>query len=285
MRFPIQITVVAMAIAVSTLGATSAEARFGKAGGGGGRSGGARPPGGGGGYSGGGGGGRPYYPGYPAYYPYPYYYAPPWYYGSFYYYPYVGPGEPYQPYYPGGASVKTTKEEQSLHLMINLGAEGQVRSGGGSLGANLMIEGERLGLNTQFVALFQQADDGTNTTDSIKLFSSYLTFAVLANEHGRLRLEGGVNTAFAPDMTAIGLSGGLSTVWGIGGPVGIDAALHYTPWPFIDVDWSAGLVFSLSPAVLRFGIRQMILDDRGNVDGVAHRDVFTGPYLGLAFFL
>src|SRR5205823_1484097 len=104
-----------------------------------------------------------------------------------------------------------------LHLMINLGAEGQVRSGGGSLGAGLVIEGERIGLNTQFIALFQQADDGSNTTDSIKLFSSHLTFAVIANEYGRLRLEGGVNTAFAPDMTAIGVSGGISTVWGIAG--------------------------------------------------------------------
>ena len=74
---------------------------------------------------------------------------------------------------------------------------------------------------------------------------------MIANEYGRLRIEGGVNSAFAPDMTAIGVSGGVSTVWGVAGPVGIEGAIHYTPYPFIDVDWNAGFVLNLSPAVLR----------------------------------
>ena len=54
-------------------------------------------------------------------------------------------------------------------------------------------------------------------------------------------------------------------------------------WPFRQLDYKVGAAVGLGPVGLRAGWRTQVLDDMGLVDGVDHRDVFMGPYVGLAF--
>jgi hypothetical protein len=81
-------------------------------------------------------------------------------------------------------------------------------------------------------------------------------------------------------MTALAPSGGLSgTLW-IYGPLALEGSFIATPWPVVQLDGRAGLAVGLGPVGLRAGWRAQLLDDRGVVDGVVHRDLFTGPYVG-----
>ena len=56
---------------------------------------------------------------------------------------------------------------------------------------------------------------------------------------------------------------------------------QFVPVPYIQVDAQAGLALRLGILTLRSGWRWLMLDDRGRVDGVVHRDYFSGPYAGL----
>jgi hypothetical protein len=71
-------------------------------------------------------------------------------------------------------------------------------------------------------------------------------------------------------------------VW-LGGRVSLEGSFMVTPFPFTQLDGRAGLAVGFDQLGLRAGWRVQLLDDRGLVDGIAHRDVFNGPYLGLAF--
>jgi hypothetical protein len=179
-------------------------------------------------------------------------------------------------------------------IKLTLGAEGQAHTsgqafsgrqgftGGGSVAVNLRLEGQRFGMNTQFTSIFVKPDDGSVGTDTLRLFNIYATYALVANDRGRLRLEAGLNSAFAPDLSVAGPGVGLSAVLRIAGPLGIEGAVHGTPFPYRELDWNAGVALALGPLGLRGGWRRIWLDDRGLVDGTSHRDAFSGPYVGLA---
>lgn len=258
----------------------AAEARFGKASApspsGSSGSGGRGPSSGGGGSYG---GGARYYPRYASPYAYPY----PWYYGGYgYYAPYgiAGPsccaGTPSQ-------QVTTEAKRDEKPVAFVFGGAGQIRNNGPTFGLNLGLEGERFGFKTGFDWISAFTDDGTAGTDNIYLFNAHATYALFANEDGRVRLEGGFNSAFAPNLSTIGPSGGLSVNFRLIGPLGFDGAFHYTPFPFEQIDWTLGGAIAIAPAAIRVGWRAVTLDDRGRVDGIAHRETFSGPYIGLAF--
>jgi hypothetical protein len=257
---PTLITLAGTMLAVLIALPHEAEARFGKGGSGGPRPSAPRPVA---RYYGG-----PYYGGYyGAYYGAPYY---PYYYPHYYY----SPAPPPPPAAPSP--------------IFALGTEGQFHSGGqggGTLALNLGVEGERFGFSTRFAGIFAPSQDGTGGTDNINLFDASLTYAVVATDAARLRVEGGAAVAFAPDMTAVGPMVGLSTRVDLVGPLGLDGSIHYVPFPYTEVDGALGLGLNFGPFSLRAGWREIFLDDHGWVDGVTHRDTFGGPYAGLAFRL
>lgn len=288
----------AVALALAPL---SAEARFGKSSGG--RSGSSGSSSGG---SGGSGGTHAASPGSAysvpsyrgSYYYRPYYYsygvAFPGYYFGWGYYPWGFPPYYQYPYaYPYPAPPSVYQPAPRPEIKLTLGAEGvahvssaftrdQSFTGGGSFGLNLALEGRRLGLNTQFTSIFAKGEDVFGA-DTIKLLNIYATYALIATDRARFRIEGGLVSAFAPDLTVAGPGLGFSGIVRLVGPVGIEGAVHGTLYPFHELDWSAGLALAAGPLGFRGGWRRIFLDDVGLVDpGINHQDKFSGPYFGMA---
>lgn len=198
-------------------------------------------------------------------------------------YPYPPPPPPYPyPYAPpqfasGPPSVS-----------MSLGADGVVsyRGGSGAFGLGLAVDVQRFGVNAQFMSLYLPVDDGgfaLHGHDNIGLFNLFATYSLVASRNARLRLEAGLMSAFAPALAAVGPGFGLSLVVGAVGPVGLEGMAHGTPYPFRELDAGLGLVVRAGPVGIRGGWRRIWLDDRGVVDSISHRDVFSGPYFGLQF--
>jgi hypothetical protein len=275
---------------VLALTPASAEARFGKrsgGGGGGASSGSAAGMHGATGYSAGS-RGFSYAPSYRYFLPY-YYGFPSFYYGWGYgYYPYYGYYPPYyyDPYsYPYAPEISVGQQYRP-ELKVTLGAEGQAYSGGGSLAVNAGLEGRRFGIRGQFTGLSIKADDGTPTNDTIKLFDLFATYALIAHPSARFRVEAGLMSAFAPDLTAVGPGFGFSGSLRLLGPLGAEAAIHGTPYPYRELDWNAGIALGFGPLALRGGWRRVYLDDNGLVyKGVNQKDIFSGPYAGVGIIL
>jgi hypothetical protein len=219
---------------------------------------------------------RPY--GYAAYgYAYPRsYYRWGW---GFGYYPYVAaPALP-----PEGAALPPENP-----VTATFGAQAQLVQGGAALGADLAVEGRRLGLVVDFNNMVLQSPDGSVNSDTLRLLNAHLTYALIADPHGRLRLEAGVDSAFTPTAVLVGPGVGMSAGLGLMGPLGVDAALRFTPWPYQALDGSAGLTLNFGPLGIRGGYRYTWINDAPITNitvpnpqsgsGVS----FAGPYLGLA---
>ncbi len=197
----------------------------------------------------------------------------------------------YQPYWFGPAPSADVKrdaprqEQQEPQLAAAFGIEGQLHGEGAGLGVSMGIEGDRFGFTGQFTGIFARADDGSSGIDNISLLDAHLTWAPLRGEHGRVRLEGGVSSAFASDIIFLGPDVGASAAIGLLGPVGAEASFHLTPFPYVQADAYAGLNLTLGPAGIRAGWRHIYLNDLGKVDGIAHADTFSGPFVGLSLSL
>lgn len=168
-------------------------------------------------------------------------------------------------------------------LSVRLGVDGAALTTAAGLGAFLGIEGERAGVDGRALALVLPTDDGTEGTDSITLMNLHLTYALLAEKTARLRIEGGISSAHAPDLTAIGPSLALSFEACLAGNLDLELRGQATPYPYRQLDGQAGLALHLNTFVLRGGWRTLYLNDNGLVDDVEHEDVLSGPYVGLGF--
>ncbi|MBU8900149.1 hypothetical protein KRR26_31540 [Corallococcus sp. M34] len=166
-------------------------------------------------------------------------------------------------------------------LSLRMGLQGGPMGGGGVGDAFLGFDAQRFGFVVQATGLVLPTDDGSPGTDSITLLEGHLTYALVALEPVRLRLEAGLSTATAPDIRFVGLSFGLSMEACIVGPVDFEARVQATPFPYRQVDASAALALHLGAVVVRGGVRGLVLDDAGEVDGVQHIDSFGGPFLGV----
>jgi len=214
---------------------------------------------------------RPYYRRYRGFgygYGYSYYYAPP---------VVVAPAPVPPPTEP------LPEAEAVSPIRVSLGIEGQGFIGGANLGVNAMFEGERWGVSLSAADIIVRTDDGTEGFDHIGDFTAHLTFAFLTGQYGRLRLEAGADAFVAPHLITIGPTFGMSGVVWFGGPVGLEGSVNVTPWPFTQLDGKLGLAVGIENWGLRAGWRVQVLNDRGLVDGVAHQDIFNGPYLGLSY--
>lgn len=195
------------------------------------------------------------------------------------------PGQtPMYPYGQEPVAVQQRQEPEGRRrnaLMFRLGVDGQALGAGSSVGVFAGIEGERFGVDAAVSTLRLATDDGTVGEDKIDLFSAHLTFALYTSDHARLRLEGGMASANAPDITFVGPSFALSFERCLFGALDMEARGQVVPVPYTQVDAQAGLALHLSAVTLRTGWRWQMLDDRGLVDGVVHRDFFSGPYAGI----
>ncbi|HLL55930.1 MAG TPA: hypothetical protein VK447_20370 [Myxococcaceae bacterium] len=295
------------AVVILTLGVLTpgeAEARFGKAGSGGGKSPSSSGGGGGRGHSAsapgtsrgssGSGGvtvGSGYYPRRSYYRGFlfaPYYscWSDPWctpYAAGYGYRPFFGYARP-TVVAPGPQPVMDPEEEQPLLTTIGATAQGY-SGGGGGLGVSMTAERNRLGLQVAYDGIFVPTDDGTAGMDSIKLFDAHVTYALLQGDHGRLKVGAGLDTAFAPSIVFMGPGLSASASIGLVGPVGLEGTLKITPYPFIKVDWNAGVALGLGPVGLRGGWRTIYLNDNGLTDGYVYEDLFSGPFVSLGLAL
>ncbi|MHB8878186.1 MAG: hypothetical protein ACYC8T_31205 [Myxococcaceae bacterium] len=194
-------------------------------------------------------------------------------------------GGGYIPYYvvpAPAAQVQTSEEPQARAVRVSASAEAMAFGSGASAGLGLAFEGERAGFTAGFHTILVAADDGSGGLDTIKQLNGRITWALLAGSHGRLRVEAGVDSAFAPELIVVGPSLGASGVLWVAGPFALEGSVSVTPFPFRQVDTRAGLGLGLGPVGLRAGWRALMLDDAGLLDGVAHQDFFSGPYVGVS---
>ncbi|WNG31227.1 hypothetical protein F0U62_49905 [Cystobacter fuscus] len=222
----------------------------------------------------------------PRYQPRPRYYTPP---------PpvvYVDPGPSYYvepPAYhyvePAPPSVVSAADEYLSHRYKNFlfGLDFQILREGAGAALHLGFEGERLGLMLRAGALSLRADDGSGDTDSLALLSGHLSWAALKGDNGRLRLEGGLSMAQAPDVTFVGPSVGVSAEYYLSDFFALEGRVHLTPVPYRQLDAAGGVVvyFGYKLFAFRAGMRMLVLNDAGLVDGVVHQDVLPGPYFSI----
>ena len=168
-------------------------------------------------------------------------------------------------------------------LLVRMGMEGQSlgEGNGSAVAVNLGVEELRWGVAGSATSMTLPTDDGTPEEDTLRLYAMHLTYALLSSEQGRLRVEAGVSAAKAPDITLVGPSFTLSFERCLFGALDVEGSGQVVPVPFLRLDAQAGLGLHLGVLTLRGGWRWMLLDDQGHVDGEAHRDTFSGPYLGL----
>jgi hypothetical protein len=177
--------------------------------------------------------------------------------------------------------VREQRDVQPLELRVglNVGALGGGLAGDAFLG----IEGEALGIAVQGTQLVLPTDDGTPGTDDLRLATMHITWAPVSTDRVRWRLEGGVSTAQAPDILFVGPSLATSLEVCVAGPLDLEARVQGTAGTYRQLDASAGLALHLGALMVRGGVRSLVLDDAGRVDGVQHVDSFVGPYAGAGF--
>lgn len=180
-----------------------------------------------------------------------------------------------------GPSGEVRRERHAASISLRSGLQGGPLGGGAGVDLFLGLEGYRFGVDGRLTALGLPTDDGTSGSDAIALWEGHLTWALVALERARLRAEVGVSAANAPDVSFVGFSMGASFEACVVGPLDLEARMQLTPFPYRQIDASAALALHLGAVVLRGGYRGMMLDDAGLVDGIVHRDLFSGPYFGL----
>ena len=191
--------------------------------------------------------------------------------------------------YPPGAvdedGLPLAPERSVRRTIFSITGYGQhVESKGSAYGLSLGGEGEHWGVLGQWNGFYLDSLNGPGT-DSVNLLHLHLTYALLSGERGRLRLHFGGSAAFAPDLSRIGPSVGMSLALGLLGPLGVEGQVSYTPTPFVEFDAFAGGTVSFGPVALRGGYHWTYLDDRGLVDGVSHTERYQGPWIGVGIAL
>ncbi len=145
------------------------------------------------------------------------------------------------------------------------------------------LEIDRWGASLSGQHLTVAADDGTAGNDTLQQLSARVSYAILVGDRGRLRAELGADLIFAADVVVGGPTLGFSCTLWIAGPLAFEGSVYGSVYPFWQLDGRAGLVLGVGSIGVRLGWRTQLLDDQGVVDGIAHRDIFMGPYAGVGF--
>ncbi|MBM7116881.1 hypothetical protein [Archangium primigenium] len=199
---------------------------------------------------------------------------------------YPAPARPLAPL-PDGPAYGSEAYRSRRSKNFQVGYEGQLLPGGRASGFHLGVEGESVGAMLRLSALALRPDDGSLGEDRISVVGLHMTWAAFQGRSGRVRLEGGLSIARAPDVTFVGPSLGLSSEYYLLDSLALEGRVHVTPVPYRQLDAAAGAVWYVLGNViaLRGGVRTLVLDDAGAVDGVVHRDVLPGPYVSIGLAL
>ena len=205
---------------------------------------------------------------------------------------YVAPGyapDAYPPPPPGTPvdedGLPLEPERSVRRTVFSITGYGQhVESKGSAFGLSFGVEGERWGFLAQWNGFYLDSLGGVGT-DNINIVHLHATYSVLSGPLGRLRLHLGGSAAFAPDLTRVGPSIGVSAALGLIGPLGVEGQVSYTPTPFVEFDAFAGLSLGWDHLALRGGYHWTYLDDRGLVDGIPHTERYQGPWIGIGVAL
>jgi len=222
-----------------------------------------------------------YYP--YGYYGYPYYAAPLWWgwdWGWGYYPLYPRPPYPYrdEPVHRVTTTLALSggPTRERLYTTGENGATGSL---------SLSVEGERLGFHGNISGFTLGNRYRTDSTSAVGIGTAHLTYALIAADAWRVRLEVGgsmlswPDTAFAQGAMAFGPDVGLSGNLGLIGPLGIQAHGRVTPYPHEVVDAGAALAVRLGPVAVTGGWRHLFVD--GGPELASFR--FDGPEFGVAF--
>jgi hypothetical protein len=181
----------------------------------------------------------------------------PWGYYSYGYYPVWG-----APPVTDAPDVVQGPRTRAFSLFLG----GAFQSQGFAPTGSLTYEGERWGFNLGGIGVVSPP------------VASHLTFSVVSNPHMRVRLELGGSAVGAPSQSYFGADFGASAQVALMGPLGIQGALHYTPYPAKVLDAEAGVGLSFGGLGLRAGWRYLRLDDSSFGGGV---DSFSGPAVSI----
>ena len=185
----------------------------------------------------------------------------------------------YRPYSP--PSERFFEDPPEAETQVRLGVEAQRVKQGSALGVRFALEEERWGVSTRWTSLSLRAEDGLGGKDRLHLGGANVPSAAAVSHKGRLRFEGGVAVARAPGATFVGPSMAMTFERCLLGELDLEGGVQWVPVPHLQLDAQLGLALHLGPLSLRAGWRGLLLDDRGHVDGIAHRDVLGGPFAGL----
>jgi hypothetical protein len=205
----------------------------------------------------------------------------------------MGPGRPFYGRYYDLAwrrrmmpppSAPAVPGQPSMPTRVDLMADAGFVSQGYMMGLGLQADGEQLAVGARLNLFNLATDDGSPGRDTLTLLSLKPGVVLVSREELRVRLLAGVDVAFAPDATFVGPGLGASTLMRVAGPLKLEASAHWTLLPFTQLSGEAGLALELGPVRLRGGYRATYLDDQGRLDphGIPTRDLFTGPYVGVA---
>ena len=213
------------------------------------------------------------------YYPEPYYTGPEIYYTE----PVTAPAYVVAPSPAYGSSEYTSRRSKNFLF----GFDTQLLREGSAAGLHVGVEGEEVGAMFRVSGLTLRTDDGSRGEDKISLVGMHMSWAALKGRSGRLRMEGGLSIAKAPDVTFVGPSLGLSSELYLLDSLALEGRVHVTPVPYRQLDAAGGAVWYVlgNMVALRGGVRMLVLDDAGMVDGVVHRDVLPGPYVSIGLAL
>ncbi len=156
---------------------------------------------------------------------------------------------------------------------------------GYAVGFGLQVDGERFGFSARLNMLDLATDDGSVGRDNLALMSLKPSALLVSTESLLVRVSGGMDVAFAPDVIMVGPGLGTSAQVRLLGPLKLEASANWTPLPFTQLTGDAGLAASWGPFGLRGGYRATYLSDQGRVDGHVNRELFAGPYVGLGLHL
>lgn len=206
-------------------------------------------------------------------------------------YPVWGYGFGYVPSYPvapmvvdGGQPASSARYEDERMVAAAIAGDLTVGTTGPLLGAQLSIEGERMGMLFGYTAAFAPIA-GTPQFDTLHLLLGHFTYAFIASERVRVRGEVGLHIADAPLVTFVAPGAGLSAAFGLAGPLGLEARLFGNAWPYTQLDARAGLTLTLGGVGIGAGVRALYLNDNGVLGRVNEEntsDKFIGPYMTLA---
>jgi hypothetical protein len=149
-----------------------------------------------------------------------------------------------------------------------------------SLAGQLRLEGMHWGIALEGRHI---AASLNGVVDHLGFFNAFMSYSLYSAERGRVRLEGGVVSAFAPDLIVLSPALGMSLGMALSDHWGIEALARASIRPHVHVEVSAGVSYAIGPVGIRAGYRHLYLNDNGLVDGVPHDDSFGGPYVGVGF--